>query len=307
MKILILTDFDNGGQMIALKKAFDKYTRHEARLITFRQTYLDYEVDMFNPPPNDVKEMVEWADFFIFGEILTQNIQSESVYQKINHKNCILRAGGSLARMHPDLYCTGIFAKIMKTGAYHDVTLASRIFPMAHTVNMYHFDEWPKPDKSILKPMRLVFSGTALKRTAEHSGPITEAWDMLREKFDPSEIEFVTIKNTSWKETLKIKATCDICYDQTLLGAYASSSIEGMFYDMPTFCYTSSWCKSIHPEVPVISVRTAQEIFDRTVNIIKNYGQYSYGHDYVMRVHDAKNAIERWTALIDYVQNEYRV
>jgi len=307
MKILILTDFDNGGQMISLKKAFDNYTHHEARLITFRQTYLDYEVDMFNPSPDDVKEMADWADFFILGEVLVPNVQSEAILNKINQNNCIVRAGGSLARNHPELYCTSIFAKIMKTGAYHDVTLASRIFPMAHTVNMYHFDEWPKPEKNILKPLRLVFSGTALKRTAEHSGPITEAWDMLRNNFDPSEIEFVTIKNTSWKETLKIKSTCDICYDQTLLGAYASSSIEGMFYDMPTFCYVSDWCRSIHPEVPVISVRTALEIFGRTVNIVKNHGQYSYGHDYAVQVHGAQNAIKRWTALIDYVQYEYGV
>jgi len=138
MNILICTEWDNGGQMIALKRALDKYTSHKSRLITLKQSYLDYETDIFNPSPNEVQKLVDESDFFILGEVVTRNVQTEPVYKNINPTNCILRAGGSLARKYPELYCTGIFAKIMKTGAYHDVTLASKIFPL----NLSIFNEF---------------------------------------------------------------------------------------------------------------------------------------------------------------------
>lgn len=308
--ILICADFDNGGQMAAIWKAINKYTEHKARLITFRRTYLDYEEDVYNPPPNKVKELADWADFFILGEVLAPNLQSEPIYQKIKYDNCIVRAGGSVARTYPNLYCTGKMAEIMKTGAYQDCTITSRIYPMAHTVNMYHFDEFPHANQPDSRPYRLVFSGTALKHTLGFSGAIMETWKMLEKKYDKSVIDFVNIKHTSWAKTLKIKATCDICYDQTALGFYGSSSIEGMYYDMPTFCYVSGWCKSIHPDLPLINLRDSKAIFNKTVEMIENPDEFwkssKDGREYCMRVHDAKNAIVRWTSLIDYVQNEYR-
>lgn len=311
MNILICCDFDNGGQMAALWKAMNKYTEHKARLINFRCTYLDYEEDIYNPIPDKVNELANWADFFILGETLVPNIQSEPIYQKIKHNNCIVRAGGSVARTYPNLYCTGKLANIMKTGAYHDSTITSRIFPMAHTVNMYQFNEFPQANQNLDRPYRLVFSGTALKHTMGFSGAIMEAWRLLKKKYDASVIEFINIKHTSWAKTLKIKATCDICYDQTSLGFYGSSSIEGMYYNMPTFCYVNGWCKSIHPDLPLISLRDGRAIFDKTVEMIESPEEFwkssKDGREYCERVHGAKHAIVRWTSLIDYVQNEYRM
>jgi hypothetical protein len=311
MNILCVADFDNGGAMASLWKALNKYTEHKARLITFRRTYLGYEEDLFNPPPALVEELANWADFYILGEVLIGNIQSETIYKRINPNNCIIRAGGSLARSYPHLYTTGQLAHIMKTGAFPDPILTARIYPMAHTVNMYHFDEWPVQKKQEhrqgIDKYRLVFSGTAKKQWAAHSAPIMEAWDMLKNE---DKIEFVNIKYTPWAETLKIKATCDICYDQMGLGFYGSSAIEGMYYNMPTFCYISGWCKSIHPDLPLISTRDGKKIFDKTIEMIENpeklHEAGKDGREYAMRIHDAKNAIKRWKGLIEFVSQEYR-
>ncbi|MDD5614959.1 MAG: hypothetical protein PHH85_02020 [Candidatus Methanoperedens sp.] len=309
MKILLACDYDNGGQMIALAKALNKYTCHKARLITFRRTYLGYEEDVFNPPPDEVESFCAWADFFILGEVLTKNIQSASIYTKINPSNCIIRAGGTIARTYPQAYMTGGLEKIMKTGAYHDPTIASRVFPMAATVNMYHFDEWPVEKKEYEAPFKLVFSGTAQKQQAGHSGAIMAAWDELGHKYGSDKIEFVNIRERSWAESLAIKSQCHICYDQLSIGAYANSAIEGMFYHMPTFCYVSGWCGTVHPDAPLISVKSAEDIVEITESFIEDpdrmYELGKEGHDYVVRVHDAKNAVERWEQLIHFVSKEY--
>lgn len=309
MNILLVCDYDNGGQMIALMKALNKFTEHEARLITFRRTYLGYEEDVFNPAPNAVEELCEWADFFILGEVLTPNIQSDPIRERIAPSNCIIRAGGSIARGYPQAYMLGKLAHIMKTGAYHDPTIASRVFPMAATVNIYHFDEWPAEKKEYGEPFKLVFSGTALKQSAEHSGAIKEAMNELSLKYGPDTVDIINIQNKSWKETLAIKAQCHVCYDQLAIGAYANSAIEGLYYHMPTFCYVSGWCGTVHPDAPLISTKSAEDIVKITESFIKDpdemYELGKEGHEYAMRVHSAENAVVRWENLIDFVTEEF--
>lgn len=306
MNILIATDMDNGGQMHTLQRALNKYTTYVARLITFKETYLRYETDIVDPSLNEVKELTEWADFYILGEMLQPKMHSKPILDKMTSSNSIIRAGGSLARQAPQLYTNDKFGSIVKTGAYHDWTISSKIGVMGTTVNMYEFGEWPeenRPDDS--KPTRLVFSGTALKRKEEHSGAYMEAWRALSKLYSSEQIEFVTISGKSWKESLDVKSTCHICFDQMKIGAYANSAIEGMFYHMPTFCLVSGWCKTIHPDVPVIPYTSLEDIVNATGKMIdepetlKMIGDA--GHRYVMEVHAAEKAIKRWESLIEFV------
>lgn len=306
MNILLVTDFDNGGQMVALWKALNRYSEHKARLITFRRTFLAYEEDVFNPPPAQVEELCAWADFFILGEILYPNIQSEPVYKKIRADNCIIRAAGSVARYQPGLYNS----PIMKAGGFHDPTLGLRVFPMAPTVNMYHFEEWPVCDKKWEPPFKLVFSGTPQKHRAEHCASIKEAWDALSELYGSDMIEFVNISMLPWQESLRIKSQGHICYDQGLLGTYANSAVEGMWYCMPTFCYISGWSGAVFPDAPVISFKKTEDIVNHTVGLIENpremYDLGMRGHDYVTKAHSAKEALKRWRHLIRFVSEEYK-
>ena len=306
MNILIATDLDNGGQMHALYRALNKYTVHTARLITFKETYLNYETDIVAPCLDAVNPLVEWADFYILGEMLQPRMYTQPILDKMTLCNSIIRAGGSLARQAPDVYMNGKFAQIMKTGAYHDWTIASQISAMGTTVNMYEFCEWPvKKAPNSTDPIRLVFSGTALKRKEEHSGVYMEAWKQLSKMYNSDKVEFVTISGLSWQESLKIKSTCDICFDQVKIGAYANSAIEGMYYGMPTFCLVSGWCKTIHPDVPVIPYTSEVDIVITTKKLIDNPKTLQEigkaGHRYVMDMHSAEKAIKRWESLIEFV------
>lgn len=305
MNIVICCDYDNGGQMYALYSALNRYTDHVVKLITFKETFLKYDTEFLNPVPNVVSELAAWADFFVLGEVLAINIQSLPIYKKLTPNNCIIRAGGSLARSRPDLYR----GPIMKTGAYHDPTLVSKIAPMANTVNMGEFDDWPCEISSHKYPVKLVFSGTPLKHRKEHSGIIFEVWDELSKRYDSSEIEFVNISMKPWKESLKIKSGCHICFDQYLLGTYANSAIEAMYYGLPVFGYNSAWSKSVFPDAPIISFTNMTEIIDEVSKMVEDPTYLRevgvIGHDYVMRVHDSKNAIKRWENLIEFVSKEY--
>lgn len=307
MNILIVTDLDNGGQMIALRRALNKYTDHTARLITYKQSYLRYETDIVNPNINQVKEWAEWADFYIMGEMSQPRPISMVIYDKMMTHNSIIRSGGSMARTKPARYNTGKFGYIVKTGGYHDFSIYCKIGLMGSTVNMYDFENWPKENKpSNDKPVRLVFSGTATKMLDEHSGAYKEAWKRLKKMYSPSEVEFVAIAGESWETSLKIKSTCNICFDQLLLGMYASSAIEGMYYHMPTFCYVNGWCRSLLPDVPVITHQSVEDIVIATSELIENPKQRqnlgNRSHDYVVKTHSAKHAIVRWVALIEFVQ-----
>jgi len=309
IKILLITELDNGGQMYALYKALNKYTSHDARLLTFRNTYLNYDTDVFDPTLNQVEELVKQADFFILGEVLTPRMHTEPILNAINKNNCIVRAGGSTARAYPQLYMTGHYKGLMKTGAFHDVSIALKIFPMAPTVNIFHFDEFPaKKEREEGAPVKIVFSGTGLKHKAEHSGEFMKAWEVLAKKHG-DKLELINIMKTPWKKTLEIKAGCDITFDQLHIGAYANSAIEGMWYRQPTFCYVSEWCKTIHPDVPVVNLKTAGEIVQEVDKLITNPDYMTYlgdaGHAYVDRVHSAEIAVQKWEGLIRFVSEEY--
>ena len=306
MNILIATDLDNGGQMHALYRALNKYTVHTARLITFKDTYLEYETDIFDPCLNEVNELAEWADFYILGEMLKPRMYTQPILNKMTLSNSIIRAGGSLARQAPAVYVQGKFAQIMKTGAYHDWTIAGQIGAMGTTVNMYEFGEWPEEKKPKGgEPIRLVFSGTALKGKKEHSGAYMEAWKKLSKMYSADQVEFITISGLSWQESLKIKSKCNICFDQLKIGAYANSAIEGMYYHMPTFCFVSGWCMTIHPDVPVIPYTSVDDIVNATKKMIdepdtlQKIGEA--GHRYVVDMHSAEKAIKRWESLIEFV------
>lgn len=309
IKILCATEYDNGGQMYALYKALNQYTSHTARLITFKNTYLDYQTDIFDPTLNQVDELVDWADFFILGEVLSPRMHTGSILSAIKPNNCIVRAGGSTARAYPQLYMSGHYKGLMKTGALHDVTIASRIFPMAPTVNMFHFDDFPaKKQKDEEAPIKIVFSGTGLKHKAEHSGEFTKAWEVLAKKHG-DELQLINIYKTPWKKTLEIKSGCDLTFDQLKIGAYANSAIEGMWYHCPTFCYVSEWCRTVHPDVPVVNIKTAEEIIERVDRYIDNPDEMrtigDAGHNYVDKVHSADMVVQRWEALIKFVSEEY--
>jgi len=309
INVLIVTEWDNGGQMYALYRALDLYTEHKARLITFKQSYLNYDTDVFDPNLDKVNVLVGWADFFILGEILQPRMHTAPILARIRPDNCIVRAGGSTARIYPQYYMTNEYRKIMKTGAFHDHTITSRIFPMAPTVNMYHFQDFP-PKKHRVNNGRLkiVFSGTALKQKNEHSGEFMKAWEILSKKY-PDDLELINIRNTSWKETLKIKAGCDICFDQLSIGTYANSAIEGMYYYMPTLAFVSAWSQTVHPDAPIVNVKTSGEIIDRIEGYIDNRnGMIDIGwegHNYVVNNHSDLIAIKKWEALIKYVSEEY--
>lgn len=296
--------------MYALYKALNQYTSHTARLITFKNTYLDYQTDVFDPTLNQVDELVEWADFFILGEVLSPRMHTGSILSAIKPNNCIVRAGGSTARAYPQLYMSGHYKGLMKCGAFHDVSIASRIFPMAATVNIFHFDKFPpKKERERGAPIKIVFSGTGLKHKAEHSGEFMKAWEVLSKKHG-DKIQLINIQRTPWKKTLEIKSGCDITFDQLHIGAYANSAIEGMWYRNPVFCYVSEWCRTAHPDVPAVNLKTAGGIVEQVDRYIDYPGEMKAigdaGYDYVMREHSAAIAVQRWEALIKYVSKEYK-
>ena len=115
----------------------------------------------------------------------------------------------------------------------------------------------------------------------------------------------MNIVGKSWNETLEIKSKCHICYDQMSIGAYANSAIEGMYYEMPTFCRVSKWCKMIYPNLPLINVTSTKDIVDESIKLIENK-EYRYTYSlkskvFALRNHSVNNAIKKWNSLINFV------
>ena len=74
---------------------------------------------------------------------------------------------------------------------------------------------------------------------------------------------------------------------------------------MPTFCLVSGWCKTIHPDVPVIPYTSVDDIVNATRKLIEDPKALQEigeaGHRYVMDIHSAEKAIKRWESLIEFV------
>ena len=309
--ILLLSVYDNGNQLQHLAESLRKYTAHDAIHINVRQSYLDYDADVKLPEITGYKKFrelidrVSQCDFFIFAEVLPYIVKDIidrlHVYHKINPSNTIIRTAGSYITLNSDkLLISWIRENWMFAGPYSDWGISGLIGRIAPVDYICPVDKIPTPSdpdgviRVCSSPTRKEKGGVAFGRVM----------DKITTKYD--HVEKVLISGVAWKEALRMKSTCSITFDQFMLKHYANAAIESMYLGHVVLSDVRSWCRMIHPDLPVINVRDENALYSTLIDVIENgeLGRIgAEGKRYVTKYHHPKVVAKQWDRLIEHVQS----
>jgi len=309
MNILCISLFDNGHQLQLLAEALRKYTAHTAIHININQSFLDYDADIKLPEITGYKRFreliddVSECDFFIFSEVLPVDVKDVldqlHVFDQINPSNTIIRTAGSYRTLNPDkLLLAWIRENWMFAGPYADWYISGRIGRMAPVNYICPVDKIPE-QHPIDDKIRVCFSPT---RPEKGIDAFNRVMDKITSKCD--NVEKVLISGVSWKEAIAIKATCQITFDQFMLHHYANSAIESMYLGHAVLSDVRSWCRMIHPDLPVISVKNESKLYSTLIDVIENKELDWIGDEgrrYVMKHHHPEVVAKQWDYLIEHV------
>lgn len=302
--ILCVSLYDNGGQMQQLTDAINKYSTNNARHLNFKQTYLNYNLDInaANYRNEELIELLNDRDFFIFSELIPDRFNDLNF--NLTRTNSIIRCFGSITRNNLNFY-RNTWSKnfITFTSGGFDPTIHPYLgFVAYHIPNIYDFSKFPKPNKS--NKIRICHASTNNK--IKSTNKVINILSKLKNDF---EIEPALITNTSWENSLKIKSTCHITIDQFKLGTYASSAIESMYLKNVVVSQLSPFIISMHPDIPIVQ-STEIDLYNTIKKLLSNYNNIDkigeLGKEYALKEHDAKTNIIKWDKLIEWVHSGFK-
>lgn len=301
MKILCVSWFDNGGQMATVTNALNKYTDHTCKHLNFVQTYLGYDVDISYTDCTEryIKSLIDETEFFIFSETIPNQLIKLGIIKKLKRNNMILRCYGTPSRKQLDHIRSwwNMGFGVLTSGGL-DPTIHPYIgFTVYHIPNIYEFNNFPKPNKS--NQIKICHASTNFN--VKNTKHVIKTLNDLQKKYD---IEPIIISETSWTDTLQLKASCHITIDQFIIGAYAGSAIESMFLRHAVVSRVSPLVRSFHPELPIIQA-TTDNLYSILENMLNNPSLIektgAKGYYFSLINHSVKHNIIKWNYLIEWM------
>ena len=310
--ILCIAPVDNGGQLYHLCEALNRYTKYDARCLTFKQTYLQYETDLLL---SDFDTLAKWyelrdlarsADFFIFSEFLPTDpkikhiLQDLGILTNITPKNTIIRVAGSYSRANAEHYLLEwIKHDWIYAGPYSDWTLSGSIGRIIHVNYICPVDKIPEP-KPTEDTIRICFAPTRVTKGIDDFISVMQRLENKHENVEP-----VVITKKPWREAISIKATCHITFDQFMMTHYANNGIESMYLKHAVLSKISSLCYAYYHDLPIQAVRDKEELQKGLENLIENpeliRERGEAGRKYVMKYHHPEVVAKQWEKLIEHV------
>lgn len=314
MKIVCTSWYNNGNQHQLLAEALRKYSDYDALHINIVRTKpMLYDSDVWLAEINTVEKQrdlmnkIKDADFFIFSEFLPNSREMQSVlkplgiYEKVTPNNTIIRTGGSVVAYNAEHYLLEqIRHGWMYTGGYHDFSISSKVGLVAPTRNICPIDKLPEPNPTE-DIIRICFAPT---KDVKGVKPFTRVMERITKEHE--DVEFVPITNKTWKESVKIKGTCNATFDQFWIPVYANSAIESMHLGHSILSRIDLWTQMLYPDLPIINVTSEEEVYERLKWLIENPKEIERigkeGRAFVEKWHSPKVVVEQWCRLIEFVQ-----
>ncbi len=305
MNIVLLSYTDIAGQSSILWRGLNDYTDHNARLITFKRNYLAYKEDIYYPErKNEAHDIMDKADLFHVSAGIPQ-LEDYDLNQRLAERPYVQELHGFYARKNWKM----LLSRWFKNGTIYVTHLSTQGVREKIGFSIYiprsvDFRDFPKHNANP-DTIRVCHCPTnrSLKSTTFFLRTMKEV-----EKKHPS-VETVLVEKNSWKECLKIKASCDLVFDH--LGkveqGYGMNSIEAMALGIPALCHMGNYASIYHHDCPVVNV-SHQDLMRNIIELIehddlrKRVGRQ--GLKFVKRVHDIKINVKKWNALFHYVLNQ---
>jgi len=233
LKIADFCGQDTGGQSWNLVQAINEYTSHEAHQFRQARDYLDFPVE-FQAPLSG--KMLEAASNFL-SQVDVVHCHNRYRYTKnfgpINKKaKWVIHQHGRFGQ--------GQFPQVKKDD------IARGALRIVSTLNLVKYsDIWfPAPidprkfdglkNRYFNKNRKIIkIAHSPTNRGYKHTELLIEVVRQLKEEGLP--IVLILVENRSHAECLRLKADCDITFDQMYLG-YGNSGLEGMAFGQATIC-----------------------------------------------------------------------
>ena len=316
MFVVLFSIYDNGSQMQWLAEALRKYCGYGALHINVVKTKpMLYDSDVWLAKVNTIEKQRELmnkikdAEFFIFSEFLPNSREMKSIlkplgiYKNVNPDNTIIRTGGSVVAYNTDHY---LLERIRRgwvyAGGAHDFSISSKIGLVAPTRNICPIDKLPEPNSPEDK-VRICFAPT---KEVKGVKPFTRVMKRITKEF--GDVEFVPITNKTWKESVKIKATCNATFDQFWIPTYANSAIESMYLNHVVFSRIDLWTSLLFPDLPIVNVQHEEEAYSQLKamlddpDAVRELGEK--GHEFILANHTPKIVAKQWIKLIEFVKEK---
>ncbi len=181
-----------------------------------------------------------------------------------------------------------------------------KIIPEAILIpQVIDLDKWSPIENNIVNTqenfLKVVHAPSSRKKKGTEI--VINAINSLRQK--GYKIKLNLIENLSHREAKKIFIKSDIGIDQMLVGWYGNFSIELMALKKPVLCYIDENLFKIRPDLPIVNVRTSDDIEQKLIDLIRDktlrteLGEKS--RLYVEKYHDA----EKITDLLLEIYSSY--
>lgn len=260
MNILVISDFNIGGQCTALAKAINQHTNHQARCIIAYDDHFAYDRDIILTKDNlsEAADLANsWADFYHFGSYIF-NWPGVDFNKLIKKTNCCIKYYGSYLRENPQR-CRNFHERsgiAAITGT--DFTITGLLPNSYYHLGSYFTEYGNTMIDSIPRCREWWDDGGIFRICAGSAGHPMKGYSILEQsvnelKAQGYNIELDIISGVSNKECLGRKLECHACFC-SLSGGWGISGVESMFMGQPTLTLLDPFVLSLYPDQPSVIV-----------------------------------------------------
>jgi hypothetical protein len=263
MNILIVAHVDHSGAGYALKEAINKTTEHTALAISFKRSWINYPVDIFNPKPEMFKKYVAWADVL--------NLHDDALKYVPNTKKKVVTT------YHGTWYRSQ-YEQINKRDKKRGFIPTALTLDLAMKGPMWIGRAIPDLRKMHNPQPGFTVAHAPTQRHRKGTSLVVKAFQDLG-------ANLMLIEKQTHERCLKMKAKCDVLIDQIgskALG-YGTNALEAWAMGIPVISNASFDWHCMASEVigtsPFINASTIQDIKESVEELRDNQGYYNSWRD----------------------------
>ena len=248
MNIVMLGQNDPAGMMITFANALNRYTEHTVRVIARETRYqMDYEYDLLVPAVVDenydeIEEVLKSADIIHFHMLIDENIMLGplSLKEYIKGKGLLHHHHGHFDFLvSADIYAEK-YKRLGRKAIVSTPDLLKLLPESSWQPNMVPLNEadfLPRTDHLGNQDcVRLVQAPT--RKWHKHTAEFLRVTSKI--EADHPNVETHLLEGKSYRECLKFKRNCHVCFDH-MNGWFGIASLESLAHGIPVVAGLDDW------------------------------------------------------------------